>query len=69
MVTVGMVVTAGAAMADNSVKEALVSDHVELYDPVQARRYFAKCGRIGTVETGNCLFRPAASLLFLRLRI
>ena len=29
----------------------------------------AKCGRIGTVETGNCLFRPAASLLFLRLRI
>ncbi len=57
MVTVGMVVTAGAAMADNSVKEALVSDHVELYDPVQARRYFAKFGRIG-----GYLARVAAEL-------
>ncbi|SEB50254.1 hypothetical protein [Rhodobacter sp. 24-YEA-8] len=34
-------------MADNSVREALVSDHAEIYDTAQARRYFAKFGRIG----------------------
>ncbi|MBJ2152309.1 hypothetical protein [Paracoccus sp. IB05] len=34
-------------MADNSVKEALVSDHAEIYDTAQARRYFTKFGRIG----------------------
>lgn len=34
-------------MADNSVREALVSDHAEIYDTAQARRYFAKFSRIG----------------------
>lgn len=34
-------------MAENGVKEALVSDHAALYDPNAARRYFAKFGRIG----------------------
>lgn len=34
-------------MSDNSVKEALTSDHVELYDPLVARRYFAKFETIG----------------------
>lgn len=34
-------------MSDNSVKEALTSDHAELYDPLVARRYFAKFQTIG----------------------
>lgn len=34
-------------MSDKGVKEALVSDHAELYDPVEARRYFEKFGKIG----------------------
>lgn len=35
-------------MADNTVKEALVQDHAELYDPAVAARYFAKFARIGS---------------------
>jgi hypothetical protein len=31
----------------NEIKEALVSDHAELYDPEVARRYFAKFAAIG----------------------
>ncbi|MGA0541441.1 hypothetical protein [Neotabrizicola sp. VNH66] len=34
-------------MADPTVKEALVRDHAELYEPEVARRYFAKFARIG----------------------
>lgn len=34
-------------MSDNNVKEALVSDHAELYDPLVARRYFLKFQTIG----------------------
>ncbi len=34
-------------MSDNSVKEALTSDHAELYDPAVARRYFDKFQTIG----------------------
>lgn len=33
-------------LAKDGVKMALVSDHAELYDPVLARRYFAKFARI-----------------------
>lgn len=35
-----------AGMPDPSIKEALTSDHAELYDPAIARRYFAKFDRI-----------------------
>ena len=35
-------------MADNSVKDALVRDHAQLYDAQVARRYFAKFTRIGS---------------------
>lgn len=35
------------AMSDNRIKEALVRDHAELYDPAIARRYFAKFQAIG----------------------
>ncbi|MDQ2066893.1 hypothetical protein Q9295_10945 [Xinfangfangia sp. CPCC 101601] len=34
-------------MQDSSVKEALTSDHTELYDAIVARRYFAKFQTIG----------------------
>jgi hypothetical protein len=34
-------------MSDDTVKEALVRDHAELYDPLVARRYFAKFQAIG----------------------
>lgn len=34
-------------MADDRIKQALVEDHAELYDPVLARRYFDKFARIG----------------------
>lgn len=35
-------------MADNRIRDALVSDHAALYDPAVAMRYFAKFARIGT---------------------
>lgn len=35
-------------MAGNEVKEALVSDHAELYEPEVARRYFLKFAEIGS---------------------
>ncbi len=58
-------------MADNSVKEALVSDHAELYDAEVARRYFAKFARIGShlariaaeLETEGSLTRTESRLL------
>lgn len=39
--------TGATGMSDNSVKEALVRDHAELYDPQVARRYFSKFETIG----------------------
>ncbi len=58
-------------MSDNSVKEALVSDHAELYDPLVARRYFAKFQTIGgylgrvaaEMETEGRLSRTEARIL------
>ena len=58
-------------MSDNSVKEALVSDHAELYDPLAARRYFAKFQTIGgylgrvaaEMETEGRLSRTEARIL------
>ncbi len=58
-------------MADNRVKDALVSDHAELYDAEVARRYFAKFTRIGghfariaaEQETEGRLSRSEARLL------
>jgi hypothetical protein len=37
----------GKQMADPTLKDQLVSDHAELYDPAVARRYFAKFQTIG----------------------
>jgi len=58
-------------MSDNSVKEALTSDHAELYDPLVARRYFAKFRTIGgylgrvaaELETEGRLTRTEARIL------
>ena len=58
-------------MSDNSVKEALTSDHAELYDPLAARRYFAKFQTIGgylgrvaaEMETEGRLSRTEARIL------
>lgn len=58
-------------MSDNSVKEALTSDHAELYDPLVARRYFAKFQTIGghlarvaaELETEGRLTRTEARIL------
>ena len=58
-------------MSDNSVKEALVSDHAELNDPLVARRYFAKFQTIGghlarvaaEMETEGRLTRTEARIL------
>ena len=58
-------------MSDNSVKEALTSDHAELYDPLVARRYFAKFQTIGghlarvaaEMETEGRLTRTEARIL------
>lgn len=57
--------------SDNRVKETLVRDHAELYDPQIARRYFAKFERIGghlgrvaaEMETEGRLTRTEARLL------
>lgn len=58
-------------MSDNSVKEALTSDHAEIYDPLVARRYFAKFQTIGgylgrvaaELETERRLSRTEARIL------
>lgn len=58
-------------MADNQIKQALVSDHTELYDAQVARRYFTKFERIGgylgrvaaEMETEGRLTRVEARVL------
>ncbi len=63
--------TGTTGMSDDSVKEALVRDHAELYDPAVARRYFAKFEAIGgylgkvaaAFETEGRLSRTEARVL------
>lgn len=58
-------------MPDPQIKDQLVSDHTELYDPALARRYFAKFDRItghlarvaGEVEAEGKLTRTEARIL------
>lgn len=58
-------------MADPTIKDQLVNDHAEMYDPAILRRYFAKFGRItqhlarvaGEVEAEGKLTRTEARIL------
>ncbi|MBN8633577.1 MAG: hypothetical protein J0L76_22295, partial [Rhodobacterales bacterium] len=58
-------------MADPTIKDQLVNDHAELYDPAILRRYFAKFDRItqhlarvaGEVEAEGKLTRTEARIL------